>query len=269
MSNHDPIAAAVQQVSTPYQQDDNPALGASKVSTYLRCPRAYKYQYVDRLPRASSPAAALGTTIHSVIEHIHRSNWGPAQAEDVAGLLLEAWSEVRPLTADPDDPDAAKSAVEAANVWLPRYLQWREGQIDVAVEERWELPVPFTNITMRGTIDRIYRADGQNVLSDVKSGKRAPSATDLRTDLQLSVYAWAARELGLKLGRCELVMIRKGDVLEVPRDDEQIEAAMYEIVAPAAAAIATGHFPCNPSSQYGCSYCDYTATCPVGKAAVA
>jgi putative RecB family exonuclease len=262
----DAITRAVAQVDEPYQVQTD-ALGASKLSTYLRCPRAYRYQYVEKIKVPSSPAAALGTAIHSVIQQIHLSRWTLDQADTVADLMASTWEEIRVRTADPDDPEAATGAVQAANEWLPWYLHWRRDQIDVAVEERWELTVTNLGpaVTLRGTIDRVYRADGKSVLSDVKSGKRAPSEQDLATDLQLSIYAWACRECGFEPDGIEIVMLRSKKVLQTARTSAYLDGVISHTVLPAAQGIAAGVFPCNPSSRFGCGYCDFQSLCPVGK----
>lgn len=258
------IADALQQVVSPYQQDGNPALGPSKISTYLRCPRAYRYQYVDRIARKSSPAAALGTTVHAVVRHIHAARWTADRAEDAAKMMLQAWGEVRGETSDPDNPDASAGAQAAAMEWLPWYLGWIKGQVDVAFEERWELPYRY-GIVMRGTIDRVYRQDGRRVLSDVKSGKRTPSAGDLANDLQLSIYSWACGELGIPPDTCELVMIRQRNTVETVRSAEYVAAVMEETVVDVARGIEAGLFPCNTCSQFGCGFCDYKSLCAVGQ----
>lgn len=42
----------------------------SSISTYEKCPRKYKYSYIDRLPRGEAgPAAQRGTELHAIIEN--------------------------------------------------------------------------------------------------------------------------------------------------------------------------------------------------------
>jgi len=203
--------------------------------------------------------------VHSVVKHIHLAKWGPEHADAAAELLLELWRDVRECTSDPANPDTAESAQKAALDWLPWYLNWQQRQVTVAIEERWELTVPHTFLTLTGTIDRVYRAEGKSVLSDVKTGKRTPPAADLATDLQLSLYTWACNELGLSPDVIELVMMRMKSTVATTRSAEYLDAVIYDTVIPAAAGIAAGIFPANPSSKYGCGYCDYQSLCPVGR----
>ena len=47
-------------------------LSYSKMSSYLNCPRAYKYSYVDKIPSSPQPYFDFGTTIHEVFENIYK-----------------------------------------------------------------------------------------------------------------------------------------------------------------------------------------------------
>ena len=260
----DIIAEAVQQVTAPHQME-SALLGPSKISTYLRCPRSYRYQYEERIKLPSSPAAALGTAVHTVARHIELARWTPDNMQTVADLMLQTWERVKECTADPSDPDANQGAELAAMEWLPWYLNWKQGQITVASEERWELTVPHTTLTLTGTIDRVYRASGSTVLSDIKTGKRKPGSGDLATDLQLTLYTWACHELGITPDLIELVMMRHKGTVQTTRTTAYLEAVMLDTVLPAAQGIAARIFPANPSSKYGCGFCDYQSLCAVGR----
>lgn len=262
----DTIDTAIGQIATPYQSmTDN--LGASKISTFLYCPRQYYYQYVAKLPRSSPPAATLGTCVHAVIQHAHKAKWSDSDAGSAKRLLDEMWLEAKPFVSDPDDPQVTMDVVAAGEEWLPWYLWWIREQVDVAVEERWEFPAG-DGIILTGTIDRIYREGGRLLLSDVKSGKRTLSPVDLSNDLQLSVYAWAASQMELTLDGLEHVLVRKKKTLQTHRSPAYIKEVMQSTVIPVANAIAvaeaTDIWICNTASKWGCGFCSYKDSCPVG-----
>lgn len=263
----DPIAAAVAQVAAPYQQA-TPYLGTSKISSFLYCPRQFYYQYILKVPSASPPSATLGTCVHSVIQHAHRMNWTTANADEAKALILATWAETKQYTTDPDDPETNVAVVTAGDEWLPWYLWWTRMQIDVAVEERWEYPVGDSGVTLTGTIDRIYREAGRLLLSDVKSGRRSLSPADLANDLQLSIYGWAAGEMGLTLDGLEHVVVRKQKTIHTIRTPEYISAVMEQTVLPAAKAIEvateTDTWTCNTASKWGCGFCRFQSVCEVG-----
>lgn len=245
----------------------SPYLGASKISTYLKCPRQYEYTYVLKLPTAKSPQAQAGTVIHRVVRMAHEGRWGTDHAPRAAEVLQALWEEQRGDTSDPDHPQANQTVELAAREWLPWYLHMISKQVDICVEERWQLTIG--GVALEGTIDRIYRERGQVVLSDVKSGARKPSPADLHNDTQLSIYAKAARELGLREDRAELVWLRTQERLVTVRTDDYLDAVIEQTVKPVAAAIEAatrvGMFPANPQSKYGCSFCGYQHLCDVGR----
>ncbi len=273
----DPVETGVYDILHPYQQE-SVHLGPSKISTFLGCPREYRYQYVDRLAKRGSGAAMLGSTVHKAIQRIHAMHWGPAHADEAAQFCLEVWQGVRDHSTDPDNPEIAKGLRDATDVWLPWYLTWQENQIDVVVEERFTFPVVglsegwevLQGVTLQGTIDRVYREDGVTVLSDVKTGKRSPSAQDMETDLQLSLYSYAYQVLAGEMpGRIEILQLRQRQAFLAARTPEYLDHVMLDVVGPVAQQIRYCHetdwWPCNPRRQFGCAYCDYQSLCQVGQ----
>lgn len=241
----------------------SPHLGPSKINTYLKCPAQYSKIYNLKLPAPKSPHAAAGTIFHKVAHHATVARWTPDDAPRAAEAVLEMWEQVRETTSDPGNPDVARSVQLAAREWLPWYLHWMQKQTTITSEEHWVLD--YQGVTLEGTIDRIYRQDGKVIISDVKSGARKPTATDLHNDLQLTLYPWAARQMNVVEDAAELVWLRTQEQLQTHRTDEYIEAVMQDTVLPVARAIQAGIFPANPSSKYGCDYCAYKQQCAVGR----
>lgn len=246
----------------------SPHLGASKVACYLRCAMMYYLTYVARIPAPKSAYAAVGTCIHKVVQMAHEGRWKPSHARKAADVLADLWEQVRDTVDDPTNPEIASRLQDAAKVWLPWYLAFVQRQQTIVTEEHWVLDCQ--GVMLEGTIDRIYRQDGQTVLSDVKSGKRKPSLADLSRDAQLSIYTWAVREMGLREDRAELVWLNTQEQLVTTRTDEYIAATMEQVVLPVAAQIAAAgddplRYPANPDSKYGCGFCAYSDSCAVGR----
>lgn len=264
-SYEEQMELAAKGITAPYQMQST-ALGPSKINTYLNCPRSYQFQYLERRDAPSSPAATLGSTVHSAIEMIHREHLTSKDMDEAAEFLMSLWGEVRDSTTDPDDADVAASLELARDEWLPWYLKFIEPQVDIVVEDRWNLEID--GVRLQGTVDRVYREDGgATVISDVKTGKRAPSAQDLNTDLQLSLYTWAVRQQGIheEHDPVEIVMLRKATTVRTTRTDEYLQHVLDDVVIPAARGIEAGNFPCNPGRKFGCAYCNYQRFCPVGQ----
>lgn len=248
-------------VAEPQVSTQIPTLSATRLSQYLSCPYGYKLKYIDRVEQRTSRAMYLGSAVHDVIRTAHENKWGPDDMQLAADAMAEQWAEHE------GDPEYDKAAREAAQVWLPWYLDWAAGHFNIAVEEKFLLPIPGTDLELTGYMDRVYRAAGETVVSDVKTGKRAPSANDLATDLQLSLYSWAFREMSSqnREDALEIVQIRSRKTLRTYRTDEYLDHVIAAVVVPTARSIEAGLFPANPSSKYGCGYCEFNASCPVGQ----
>ncbi len=260
-----PVDQLAAEIVNPYQMEST-CLGPSKIVQYLRCPMSYKLKYVDRIPTKSSPAASVGSTVHKVIEVAHRCGWSAENMDEATALLEELWPAVSVHTTDPEDPQASKSILQARDVWLPWYLSWQGGQRTIASEERWRIDLETNGmiIPMEGTIDRVYRIDGSVIVSDVKTGQRKPSPDDLASDLQLSLYSWAFREMsGQEEDAIEIVWMRTQETLRTRRSREYIARVIEHQVVPAARGIQAGQFPCNTNTRYGCNYCDHKSHCPL------
>jgi CRISPR/Cas system-associated exonuclease Cas4 (RecB family) len=249
----------------------SPHLGASKIATYLKCPRQWEYTYSLKTPARKSVYAALGVMIHYVCNKARDEHWTVKEATLAADLLTDLWTETRPLTDDPNNPEVAVSFDKARLEWLPWYLHFVQDQVDVCTEDHWVLELPEgtlagqdLTITLEGTIDRVYNQDGMVVVSDIKSGARKPSQEDLNRDSQLSLYSWAVRQQGVQEDVLELVWLRTQELLRTTRTDEYLGAYMERTVLPVARGIAAGIFPANPNPMYGCGFCGYRDVCEVG-----
>jgi len=249
----------------------SPHLGASKIATYLKCPRQYEYSYVLKTPARKSVYAALGVMIHFVCNKARAEHWTAKEAPLAAGLLTDLWAETRPVTDDPNNPNVAVSFDKARLEWLPWYLHFVQDQVDVCTEEHWVIELPEgtipgqdLTITLEGTIDRVYHQDGIVVVSDIKSGARKPSPADLNRDGQLSLYSWAVRQQGVREDALELVWLRTQELLRTVRTDEYLAMYLEKTVLPVARGIAAGYFAANPNPIYGCNFCPYSHICEVG-----
>lgn len=259
------LAQAVEGILHTYHTQSD-ILGASKIDTYRDCPLRYRLQYVDHVEVPKKPAMVVGSCVHKALEKVHERRLRPEHAPEVAQYLRDLWARVKDSTTQ-EGRSAAITRVETlAAQGIPWYMQWRAqgGQIDIATEHRWRATVPGTDIELQGTWDRLYRAGGQTVVSDVKSGKSLPR--DMDTDLQLTLYSWAYRQTFPDKpaeGAMEIVGIGVRKVLRTTRTDEDNRLAIETVVVPVAEAIARGDFPPNTNCRFGCASCDYNIACPV------
>ncbi|HEY3864685.1 MAG TPA: PD-(D/E)XK nuclease family protein [Solirubrobacteraceae bacterium] len=237
------------------------ALSASDVETYRGCPLRYKYARVLRIPTEQTQNQRFGIVVHQVLERFH-SGSGETLPE-LLELLEQSWRRSGFGTSDEHERELYGKARAA----LTRYHERLHGQDSEPV---WfERPFSFRlgPHHLRGRVDRVDRlggADGEEYeLIDYKTS-RPKSAEQLGDDVQLSLYALAARDSwGLEASRQAYYYVLDDLKVPVPRDDRDAEA-VKEIVLAAGEGILAQSFEPTPSLA-ACSLCDYRIVCPAAE----
>ncbi len=239
------------------------ALSASDVETYRRCPLRYKFARVLKIPSAQTVHQRFGIVVHQVLERFHaaagEADGGRGTLEELLGLLDAAWRRAG-LGAGAGEAELLAKARAA----LTRY---HERLREEPAQPVWfERPFAFDlgPHHVRGRVDRVdRRPDGVFELIDYKTG-RPPSEEQLREDIQLSLYAIAARE-AWDLGETRQVYYYVLDDRRVPvsRDAADAEWVRGEVLRAGEGILAQDFAP-TPSPSV-CALCDYRIVCPAAE----
>lgn len=248
----------------------------TRLTTWLDCPRRYRFSYLDRPPPPKGPPWAHNTLGAAV--HVALADWWrlPVQRRTVSaagGLLDRAWR----TEGFRDDAQAEEWRVRCRDM-VERYV----ARLDPSDEPRGVERTVSTihgGLALSGRVDRIdERADGELVIVDYKTGRHLLSVDDARASLALAVYAAAAaRTLRRPCRRVELHHLPTGEVVGWDHDERSLRRHLgraADIGAECAAADAafradrTGDdvFPPRPSGM--CGWCDFRPACPEGRAHV-
>jgi len=261
------------------------ALSASDVETYRGCPLRYKYARVLRIPTEQTQNQRFGIVVHQVLERYHSST-GETLSQ-LLELFEQSWRRSGFGTSDEHERELHGKARAA----LTRYHERLHGQDSEPV---WfERPFSFRlgPHHLRGRVDRVDRLAGAGAAGDASAGRaetgtggkardgerdgdeyelidyktsRPKSAEQLGDDIQLSLYALAARESwGLEASRQAYYYVLDDLKVPVPRDDSDAEA-VKEIVLAAGEGILAQRFEPTPSLA-ACSLCDYRIVCPAAE----
>lgn len=237
------------------------ALSASDIETYRTCPLKYKFARVFRIPQEPTLNQRFGIVVHQVLERFHRMSSPPTLGtlDELHGLLAGGWR--RGGFGDSEQERQLRGKAEAA---LRRYHERLETE---PVEPVWferSFSFGMGPHTLRGRVDRVDRLPGgDHELIDYKTG-RPRTAAALRDDVQLSLYAVAAREAwGLEAAEQAYLYVLDDEKVRVP--SEEIDPAwITETVMTVAEGIQAQGFEPTPSHT-ACSMCDFAIACPAAE----
>jgi DNA helicase II / ATP-dependent DNA helicase PcrA len=241
-------------------------LSASDVETYRRCPLRYKFARVLKIPTEQTQSQRFGIVVHQVLERFHaaegeREGHGePGTLQELLSLLDTAWRRAG-LGEGPGERELREKARRA----LTRYHErLREESAQPLWFER-SFAFDLGPHHVRGRVDRVDRLPGGGYeLIDYKTGyPKTPE--ELSEDIQLSLYAIAAREAwGLKDTREAYYYVLDDCKVPVPRKDEEDAEWVRGAVLEAGAGIMAQNFEPTPSPAV-CAMCDYRIVCPVAE----
>lgn len=237
------------------------AMSASDIETYRSCPLRYKFARVLRIPSEQTVHQRFGIVVHQVLERYH-SDGGTT----LAGLLelLEASWRRAGLGWEGRDGELLEKARSALTTYHARL----HGQDAVPVWFERAFSFRLGPHHLRGRVDRVDRlapgGEAEYELIDYKTSR--PKTTEqLRDDVQLSLYALAAREdWRLESSRQAYYYVLDDVRVPVPRDERDADA-VRDVVLQVGEGILAQDFEPTPSPSV-CSICDYRIVCPAAEA---
>lgn len=261
-------------------------VSASKIGTWLDCPRAFWFRYVHKA-RVDGRWAhlSMGNAIHAALK-----DWWEVPAEQRtpdhgAELVAQHWQ-----TDGFRDREQSDRWRAIAGEMVRDYLHGVDPECEPLSRER-SLGARTAEITINTRIDRIDLIDGAEggeecVIVDYKTGKSVPTTDDVRGSLALAFYATAVQQsLRKPCAEVALHHIPSGTVVSWRHDQaaldrhvrraEQIADEMRSAEAAwsagggdgadtASAALLDDVFPAQPGAL--CGYCDYLELCSAGQA---
>ena len=232
------------------------ALSYTQVDTYLRCPQMYQYRFVFRLPTRPRPQMQFGRILHEALKDalgsIERER--PLTWEMVDAAYVAAWARERFCA-----PEQAPSLQDLGRSYLRRAFDAGDLSKPLLLEQPFSLRVD--GLRLSGRIDRVDRhPDGSYEVIDYKTGS-AKLAVELQRDLQLGVYALAAREV-FRFDPLSLsyYYLETGARVTVDKPAERLEDDRQTIVR-VADGIRAELFPAKPD-RMKCAGCDFRLLCP-------
>jgi DNA helicase-2/ATP-dependent DNA helicase PcrA len=240
-------------------------LSPSAVDNYRKCPQQYAFSRLWSLKEGPRAVLSFGSVMHTTIKRFmdQLKKGTRLPFEDVARVFETEWSSAG-FEDDYQEAEYKKDGIEQLRVFHAAMLE--EGPQILEQEKSFELPME-NNVVITGRIDQINSLGRKDVeIVDYKTGKPKKDA-DAKKDLQLSIYALAAKEIfEWNPVRLTFHYLQNNQIQVTSRDAKQLDEAQ-KIVQEAAADIRAGEF--GPKRGFMCRSCAYKSICPAHEEALA
>jgi RecB family exonuclease len=248
----------------------------SRLTSWLDCPRRYRFTYVDRpIPPKGPPWAhnSVGAAVHVALAAWWDLPINQRTAEAAGRIVRERWT---PLGFR--DDEQADSWRDRAAEMATRYVEGID-RYDEPVGNERTVALKTERLALSGRIDRLDRRGDELVVVDYKTGRHVLTEDDARGSLALAIYAMAAaRTMRMPCYRVELHHVPSGDVVVWEHTEESLArhlsraediaseaVAAHEAVKTDADGVLDDAFP--PRTGPQCAWCDFLSHCPAGQAA--
>ncbi len=233
-------------------------LSSSAVDNYRKCPQRYAFSYLWSLKEGPRAALTFGSVMHTTIKRfVDQLKKGvKLPFAEVQRIYETEWTSAG-FEDHYQEAEYKKDGLEQLRAFHATMLQ-ASPQI-LEQEKAFELPLA-NDVILTGRMDQVNSLGRNDVeIVDYKTGKPRKDS-DARKDLQLSIYALAAKEI-FEWNPVRLVFhyLQTNQTQVTSRDSKQLDDA-EKIVQEAAADIRAAQFPPNPG--FVCRSCAYKPICP-------
>jgi RecB family exonuclease len=247
---------------------NNIKVSSTRISSFLACRQKYWFNYYSKLPKVSNPSFKLGTAVHESLE-LAGNIWKEKEKfskEDI-NKILEKYDNVS-VSEGIEDYEVHAEGRELVSKRIKSFLTGRKiigleikfgfwGE-DSGNDITSELGVPVI-----GAIDKVEElSEDTIIIIDYKTSKTAPTSSQMRNDIQLSLYDMVARKMYPQYKRVILALdLLKSEMLYTYRTNEQRQAFEYYLKAVYDQMLALREEDVKASLNMWCPWCDFKDYC--------
>ncbi|RVZ17857.1 Dna2/Cas4 domain-containing protein [Helicobacter pylori] len=202
------------------------SFSASSLNAFLTCKRRFYYHYMKRFKESPKDESnsAVGSLLHELLKEAYEKDKNPYALEERLIWLLETRKNITPK--ERLDTLVALKKIQAFYLKEKERFNTKIKILDL--EKSFETIIQ--GVVFKGRIDRIDKtADNEIILLDYKFKSDLKldnmSKTQISTDYQMAIYAFALKNLGYKEPiKAFFYDLRKGELVE--EDELTLQAKM-------------------------------------------
>ena len=246
----------------------NIKVSSTRISSFTSCKQKYWFNYYSKMPKVSNPSFKLGTAVHESLE-LAGQIWKEKEkfSEEDIKKILEKYDTVS-VNEGIEDYEVHAEGRELVSKRVRNFLTgnkiigleikfgfWGE---DSGNDITSELGVP-----VMGAIDKVEElSEDTIIIIDYKTSKTAPTSSQMRNDVQLSLYDMVARKMYPQYKRVILALdLLKSEMLYTYRTNEQRQAFEYYLKAVYDQMLALREEDVKASLNMFCPWCDFKDYC--------
>jgi DNA helicase II / ATP-dependent DNA helicase PcrA len=244
------------------------SLPVSALVSLTRCARQFHWTHIRPMPRRSSPAAVLGTQIHSWIEQLGRGQHSFFSSSSINEIFPSSLTALPTDDQTTNDQRASEVDETVTNRLKRSFMTSHYGErLPVRVEQPIALSVE--SLLVRGRVDAAYHDDDEVLhVVDFKTG-RPLDDDDPGREVQLDLYGlaalrlWRANEQQLRTTAAYLRQDGSGVTDYTTEWTPERTKRASQILDQSVHRIRSGDR--QPHVGSWCSRCPYLDMCPEGR----
>ncbi len=239
-------------------------LSATKIETYLSCPKKYEFFYIYNLPQKPKPYFSFGNSVHKVLEILIKNYIYNSQENNPNKLFVKFLELLKDnwIKEGYDNKEQMKeyfdTAIKIAKDIINIELKRKKDRKILDVERRFNIKYK-DEVNINGIIDRIDDLGNKIEVIDYKTSNSMKDFKDLKQDVQLYVYKKAVEELyQKKVSKISLWYVMHNNYVSVNTneiDEETIVKKIQNVIE----GIKNKKF--EPKPSFLCNYCDFQNIC--------
>ncbi len=209
-------------------------LSVSQVDCWLRCPQEFYYVHVLKTPQKPDPTRAYGTLIHACIEKLHSAKTAGKNVafDELVSFYIDSWPKAGFISAKQRERAMAQGSKTLAAIY-ERFTQTNE-PTPSKTEFGFRVPIPLTNVILKGRIDAVLNTPKGAVIVDYKTGTSVASPEKAKqkatSSNQLTMYALAWHIMNDELPHSlQLDFVETGFIGAVSRKQQSLDTITRKI----------------------------------------